>query len=431
MKKLALLLICTVVLVTILTACNNSTTNQNQSAESNLSNSNSSSSNRYNSEKRKYDMEKIDSAVVEGNVSFAFNIFKKLNEEDSEESIFISPLSISQALTMTYNGAEGTTKEAIENTIGLTGLNRGTVNESFQNLTNYLEQIDKDIELNIGNSIWIREGEIINEEFIRTNKESFNAKVEALDFSDDKSVDIINDWIDNATKGKITKMLEPPIGKDILMYLINAIYFKGEWSEQFDPKLTYQDNFYSFDGRVQKVNMMRKREGNVEFTDSGDYKAVRLPYGKGKVSMYIILPAEGTDINEFISNMTIDNWKGIKRTVRERDDIVFRIPRFKLKYGTKSLKDSLILLGMEEAFSDHADFSGIREMVTISDVLHRAVIEVNEEGSEAVAVTIVETKDAAAVEPITFIADRPFIFIINDDVTDTILFMGKVVSIEE
>ena len=387
--------------------------------------------NTLSSNEKAYNMEKIDSTLVKGNQTFAFDIFKSLNMEDLEESIFISPLSISQALTMAYNGAETTTKEGMEKTLGLSGLDRTIVNESFSNLTNYLEQIDEKIKLNIGNSIWIRDGEEIKEEFIQTNKDNFKAEVESLDFSDDKSVEIINDWIDNATNGKITKMLEPPISKDILMYLINAIYFKGEWTEQFDPKLTYQDNFYSHDGEVQTANMMRKSEGSVEFASCDKYKAVRLPYGNGKTSMYIILPAEGTDINEFISNMTLENWEGIKGTVTDSEDIVFRIPRFKLEYGTKSLKDSLILLGMEEAFSDKADFSGIREYVAISDVMHKSVIEVNEEGSEAAAATVVETKCESVAEPITFIADRPFMFIINDDVTDTILFMGKILSIDD
>ncbi|NLZ82336.1 MAG: hypothetical protein GX915_01565, partial [Clostridiales bacterium] len=358
--------------------------------------------NTLNSNEKAYDMEKIDSALIKGNLTFAFDIFKSLNMEDMEESIFISPLSISQALTMAYNGAETTTKEGIEKTLGLSGLDRTIVNESFSNLINYLEQIDDKIKLNIGNSVWIRDGEEIKDEFIQANKDNFNAEVKSLDISDDKAVEIINNWIDNATNGKITKMLEPPISEDILMYLINAIYFKGEWTEQFDPELTYHDNFYAHDGEVQTANMMRKSKGSVEFTSSEKYKAVRLPYGNGKTSMYIILPSEGTDINDFISNMTIENWKGIKKSVIDRDDIVFRIPRFKLEYGTKSLKETLISLGMEEAFSDNADFTGIREQVAISDVMHKALIEVNEEGSEAAAATVVEMKDLAAAEPITF-----------------------------
>ncbi|NLO10245.1 MAG: hypothetical protein GX129_10330 [Clostridiales bacterium] len=375
----------------------------------------------------------VDFSVQEGNQYFALDIFKKLNEKDLEESIFISPLSISQALAMAYNGAEMTTKESMEEALGLGGLERELVNNSFRNLTLHLKNIDKSIELNIGNSIWIRDGEEIREEFIQTNKKNFNAVVESLDFSDDKAVDIINNWIDNATKGKITRMLEPPIRKEVLMYLINAIYFKGEWKEPFDSKRTYPSEFYAMDGETQTVNMMRKVNDSVLYTDNDEYKAVRLPYDNGNTSMYIILPSEGNDINEFINKMTTEKWDNIKKTVKERDDIVFRIPRFKLEYGTKSLKDSLISLGMEEAFSDHADFTGIREKVKISDVMHKALIEVNEEGSEAAAVTVVEVALTAEspMEPLTFIANRPFMFIINDDVMDTILFMGKVVSIDE
>lgn len=377
-----------------------------------------------------YDLEKINSSVVNGSQKFAFDIFKKLNEEDMDESIFISPFSISQALTMTYNGAERSTKEGMEKTLGLSGLDRILVNESYRNLSSFLVQIDEKIDLNIGNSIWIRDGLEIKDDFIQTNEENFDAEVEAIDFSDDKSVDIINEWIKNATNDMITKMLEPPIREDIIMYLINAIYFKGEWSEQFDPELTYQDDFTTFEGDVQTVNMMRKA-GSVEYVGIDEFKAVRLPYGNRKTSMYIILPSEGTNINEFINDMTIEKWRGITKTVLEKEDIVFRIPRFKLEYGTKELKDSLISLGMEEAFGYNADFSGISEDILISSVKHRAVIEVNEEGSEAAGVTIEEVKCTGVADPITFIANRPFMFIINDDVMDTILFMGKVVSIEE
>jgi serpin B len=430
MKKVITIIICIFILSSFLVACDiNSLADERLPA--NINNQKIDEDNLSTTKDRTYDLENIDPSVVDGNQKFAFDVFKKLNEEDVEDSIFISPLSISQALTMAYNGAETTTKEGMEKALGLSGLDRALVNGSFRNLTNYLGQIDKKINLNIGNSIWIKDDQDINEDFIMNNKENFNAEVETLDFADNKSVDIINNWINKATNKMIDKMLEPPIDKDIIMYLINAIYFKGEWSEQFDPKLTYQDNFTTLDGEIQRVNMMRKNGGSVEFTGNEEYKAVRLPYGNGKTSMYIILPSEGTNINEFINNMTIEKWSGIKKTVSEKEDIVFRIPRFKLDYGTKELKDSLISLGMEEAFGNNADFSGIREEILISSVMHRAVIEVNEEGSEAAGVTIVTIRDLALAEPNTFITDRPFMFIINDDVMDTILFMGKVVSIEE
>lgn len=381
-------------------------------------------------EKIKYDLEKIDSNVVDGNQKFAFDIFKKLNEEDSQESVFISPFSISQALTMTYNGAKGTTKEGMEKALGYIEIDSIVVNESYKNLNNFLASIDDKITLNIGNSLWIREGEDVKGEFISRNEDTFNAEVISIDFSDMTAADSINNWIRKATNGKIDKMIIPPISDEILMYLINAIYFKGEWSEQFDPDLTYKGDFTRIDGTIQRVNMMMRSSGSYEYTGNEGYKAVRLPYGNGKTSMYIILPAEGKDINEFINEMTTSKWSGIKKTVSDTKDIVFGLPRFRLDYGSKELNESLIALGMEEAFDSNADFSGIREDIYIGSVMHKAFIEVNEEGTEAAAVTVVTT-DTAMAEPLTFVLNRPFMFIINDEVMDTILFMGKVVSIEE
>lgn len=435
MKKIGMLILCIIALISTLTGCGNVTTENGR----NLADADSGkdqTTNRDNHQTTenkvpKYDLEKIDTGVVKGSQDFAFDIFKQLNEEDLTNSIFISPFSISQALTMTYNGAEASTKDSMEKVLGFSGLDRLTVNESYQNLNDYLGQVDENIQLNIGNSLWIREGQKLREEFIRTNETNFHAKADTLDFSDPKAADTINGWIKHATKGKIDQMLETPIPDDIVLYLINAIYFKGEWSEQFDPKLTYQDDFTALDGNIQRVNMMRKKDSPVEYTGNEQYKAVRLPYGNKKISMYLLLPAEGTEINEFIRSFTPEQWEGLKKTVKEREDIVFRIPRFKLEYGIKNLNDSLTALGMEEAFERNADFSGIRENICISRVLHKAVIEVNEEGSEAAAATVVENKCAAAAEPLTFIANRPFLFIINDDVMDTILFMGKVVSIED
>ena len=176
--------------------------------------------------------------------------------------------------------------------------------------------------------------------------------------------------------------------------------------------------------------MMMREETSVEYTEGKDFKAVRLPYGDKSIYVYYS-PAEGLDINEFINNITLDKWTGIKKTVSEKKDIIFRIPKFKLEYGIKDLTKSLKTLGMEEAFTKEADFSSIGNNLFISGVLHKAVIEVNEEGSEAAASTVVSVDVTSVREPLTFIANRPFMFIINDDVMDTILFMGKVVNIEE
>jgi serpin B len=168
-------------------------------------------------------------------------------------------------------------------------------------------------------------------------------------------------------------------------------------------------------------------KGTIEYASGDNYKAVRLPYGKGKTAMYVVLPDEDVPMDEFVAGLQPDFWDELTGSLTKTDDVILQIPRFKLEYGIKELKDSLSVLGMGEAFSDEADFSGIRENTYISSVMHKAVIEVNEEGSEAAGVTAVEAKLTSAAEPISFIADRPLIFAIADEDTGTILFLGKLV----
>lgn len=376
-----------------------------------------------------FDKDKISAETVQGNSRFAFDIFKQLDKEDGKQSIFISPLSISTALTMTYQGAGTTTKEAMAKALGYSGIYDEMLNETYKNLIRFLRQLDKKVELNISNSLWVREGESIKEDFLSVNKDIFDAPVTALDFSKENAADQINNWISDSTKKKIEKMVDSPIPANIVMYLINAIYFKGDWAKQFDKKHTFDAQFHAGDGSTRQV-MMMSRNGKVEYGQGDGFKAVRLPYGSGKISMYCILPEETVSINEFIASLDAEKWNIIKNSISEREQVQLQLPRFKLEYGIKNLNDSLTALGMGEAFTDTADFSGIREDICISRVLHKAVIEVNEEGSEAAAATVVEIRETAAVEPLAFIADRPFVFIISDDDTGTILFMGKLYDVK-
>lgn len=375
------------------------------------------------------DLSKVQTSLLEGNSLFAIDIFKKLNEEDANINIFISPISISTALTMTYNGAGSTTKEAMAKALKYDGIELETLNTGYKNILAYLNNIDRKVQLDISNSIWIRKGEKIKEDFISANKENFYAQVSEIDFQDSKAADTINNWINKATKGKIDKMVDSPISPDVVMYLINAIYFKGQWTKQFDKKLTFDGTFTTLEGKQKEVKMMSRKD-EVEYGQVDNAKIVRLPYGNEKISMYCILPEEGININNYIQQFNIEQWNDLKSSLAKTKGVILQIPRFKMEYGIKNLNDSLITLGMGEAFSMSADFSGIREGIYISRVLHKAVIEVNEEGSEAAAVTVVETTEGAAVEPVSFIADRPFIFIIADDETGTILFMGKLIDIE-
>lgn len=376
-----------------------------------------------------FDREKIAAETVEGNSRFAFDIFRQVNVEEPDESVFISPLSISAALTMTYQGARTSTREAMSKTLGYTGIDDEKVNESYKNLLPHLEQLDKKVELNIANSLWIREGQDIEEAFLEVNRDVFNASVTPLDFAKAGAADEINQWISIATKNKIDRMVDAPIPGNVVMYLINAIYFKGDWTKQFDAKDSFSTQFFKEDGGVDEITMM-SRSGKTEYGQGDGFKAVRLPYGSEKTAMYCILPEKATGVNDFINDLDADLWNTIRQSISEEDTVRLQLPRFKLEYGIKNLNDSLTALGMGEAFSETADFSGIRGGINISRVLHKAVIEVDEKGSEAAAATVVEMRETAAAEPLTFIADRPFVFLITDDETGTILFMGKLSGVK-
>jgi serine protease inhibitor len=376
-----------------------------------------------------FDKSKIDREFTESNTRFAFDIFKMLNKEDQDRNIFISPISISTALSMTYQGAGSTTRDAMAEALNYDGMDIGVINESYRHLIRYMRQLDRKVELSIANSLWIRQGEKIKEDFLAVNRDVFDAAISSLDFSREDAADRINEWISKATKDKIEKMLEPPIPGNVVMYLINAIYFKGDWTVQFDKEKSFSSEFKAGNGSSGEV-MMMSRSGKVEYGQGEGFKAVRLPYGSGKIAMYCILPEEGVSVNDYIMSLDAGRWQAVKESIAETEDVQLQLPRFKMEYGIKQLNDSLTSLGMGEAFGGSADFSGIRDGIFISRVLHKAVIDVNEEGSEAAGVTVVEKSESAALEPLTFIANRPFVFVITDDDTGTILFLGKLYDVK-
>lgn len=384
---------------------------------------------------RMEDSKKSSSNLVEANTDFAFDIFKQINKEDNDKNVFISPLSISTALSMAYQGAGSTTKEAMASALGYEKLETDKINNGYKDILKRLNNIDNKVELNIGNSVWIREGKKVEDRFLSVNKDTFDAYIKTLDFSRKDAANEINNWVSDSTKGKITKMINSPIPEDVLMYLFNAIYFKGDWTEPFDKSATKSSEFHLGEGTTKEV-MMMKKTADLGYGEGQDFQVVRLPYGNGKVSMYCILPDKNVPVNSFINGMDVSKWSEIKKSISKEKDVILEIPRFKIEYGIKDLNSSLTALGMGEAFSDLADFSGIRSKrdVCISKVFHKAVIEVNEEGSEAAAVTGVEAVLTCAelpVDPKSFIADRPFVFLIADDESGSILFMGKLYDVME
>ncbi|HBN85503.1 MAG TPA: proteinase IV [Clostridiales bacterium] len=365
--------------------------------------------------------------VVMGNTKFAVEIFKVLNREDKDKNIFISPLSISTALTMTLNGADSTTKEAMQEALFYKGLSMEEINSGNKYLYQYLMNMDKRVAVDIANSIWIKEGYPIKQPFIDINKDMFDAYVTELDFSKAQAADEINNWISDSTKGLIDRMIDPPIPADVVMYLINAIYFKGDWTVPFEEKKTFEKDFRGL-YETSKVDMMR-RKGDVEYYSNDRLKAVRLPYGKSEAySMYAILPDEESDINTLIEEFDINTWEKIRNGVKGRDEFELQIPKFTMEYGIKELKEALTELGMGEAFSGGADFLLMSDNgLMLDNVLHKAKIEVNEKGSTAAAATVVVVKESAKLDN-EFIADRPFLFVIADQTDGNILFMGKMIS---
>jgi serine protease inhibitor len=372
-------------------------------------------------------VEDLDRGLVNANTRFAFNIFNQLIAEDEGMNIFISPLSILLALAMVYNGAAGETSLAMADAMEFEGMDMEELNQGFSSLMISLLSADKSVELSIANSIWQRQDFDVKEDFLETNKKYYNSGVRKLDFSDPGAVDIINGWISDATRGKIEDMIDeiPPAA---VMYLINAIYFKGDWTYPFEEEATYDEDFYLSDGSTASVPMMHMTE-DFEYGAFEGFKIIRLPYGRQKLAMYILLPDEGGDLDSIIRDMDEERWKDHTERL-SGGEVELSLPRYKMEYGVKLLNDTLGLLGMEIAFTPMADFSNIAPGIFISRVMHKAVIEVNEKGSEAAAATVVEMAESAMpVEEIReFKADRPFMFTISDDRTGSILFMGKLME---
>jgi serpin B len=375
-------------------------------------------------------VEELDQRLVDANNGLGFNIFNRLVEEKPESNIFISPSSIITALAMAYNGAEGETRAAMERALLLEGMDMDEVNAAFADLLTILQNPDPKVQLAVANSLWAREGVGFNEVFLNRARDYYGAEVTELDFDNPASADTINSWVKEKTRNKIDGIVEPPINPETILFLINAIYFKGEWSEPFDPELTSQAPFNQLGGGTTEHPFMYRND-DFEYLETDLFQAVRLPYGKNeRVGMYLFLPAAPAGLEEFQANLNGANWNSWISSFRSMEGNL-SLPRFSFEYET-SLKNTLEALGMGIAFEEGAaDFSGMRPTppdLFISEVKHKTFVEVNEEGTEAAAVTSIEVGTTAMPEIFYMNLDRPFFFAIADDMTGTILFMGSVLE---
>ncbi|RKU24896.1 proteinase inhibitor I4 serpin [Candidatus Poribacteria bacterium] len=361
-----------------------------------------------------------------GITEFGFNLFDAIWETEQNQNIFISPLSVSIALTMTLNGASGETEQAMTDTLQLQDIDRDSINSTYQQLQEKLKTDDTKVALTIANSLWGHQEIQFIPTFLQQNTHYFNAEISSLDFSDPTTLSIINQWVSYNTDGKIPKILDRIASNEVL-FLINAVYFKGAWQNEFDPSQTKDGKFYLSSGNEKTVPMM-SRTGNYEVFSGENFQAINLPYGEGEISMYVFLPSKESDLNELLDGINIDSWEEWLSDFRVRN-VRLQIPKFKIEYGTKELNDALTALGMGIAFdADNADFSRMAELeriggnLYITKVSHKTFIEVNEEGTEAAAATSVGVGIKSLPPP--FIVDRPFFFTIRDNETKTVIFMG-------
>lgn len=363
--------------------------------------------------------------VIETNNDFGLELFKKVAENDEASNLMISPASVSFALGMAYNGAESSTMDAFEEVLNYQGLTREEVNEITRELINVLVTNVKGNLLEIANSMWYDEAFPVESDFISLNSTYYDAEVRELDFRSADAVRIINNWVSSHTHGKIEEIIDS-IDPATMMILINAIYFNCVWDVEFDPDKTWRQSFYREDGsRWGDVDMMHLNSTtNVSFQDG--YSAVELPYKNGKFSMFLFLPDEGSSVDALVQQLDGATWKNWMEGFSEREKFNLSMPRFQFEYD-RSLAEDLKSMGLEVAFdSQNADFSGISAIdLFIADVIHKTYIKVNEEGTEAAAVTAV-VMQATSIISNEIILDRPFLFAITENSSKSILFMGKV-----
>jgi len=363
------------------------------------------------------------------NNEFGFNIFKKLHQHNPDKNLFVSPSSIATALTMALNGANGATADEIKNMLKINQFELANINAAYKIMLNTLPALDNEVTLQSANSIWYRQGFTVRQEFLDANTQNYDSEVAALNFGDPSALTTINGWVDQKTNGLIETILDE-IPANAVMYLINAIYFKGAWRKEFDPQYTTDATFYLEDGTQQTIKMMTHGQTTLPYFTTSTFEAVDLAYADSIYSMSIFLPKVGVSVNELANTLSLNNWNTWLDSFQPQE-MFFSMPKFKMTYKEK-LNRSLAELGMGIAFGPGADFSGINGTggLYIDEAIHKSFIEVNEEGTEAAAVTSIGIVETSLPSIPIFYADRPFLFTIRENKTGSILFFGKLMNPE-
>jgi serine protease inhibitor len=360
--------------------------------------------------------------VVKASNQFGFNL---LTQIDPTKNLFISPASAFLALSMVYNGADGETKDEMTDVLQTGGIDTTQLNQANASLMALLTKNTKQINVSIGNSIWLNEHYHFEDDFAQNTKDYYHAETQEIDVMDKDSSKLINEWVKEATNKKIDKIASDRLDPNMVAMLINAIYFKGTWKYEFDKKYTKNRPFHLQDGTISDVPLMLLEE-KLDYLETEGFQAIKLPYGDNDMSMTVFLPKGPLD--EFSQTLTNDNWEKWNKNFQQNEGTLL-LPAFKLDYE-KELSSELIALGMNTAFEEKANFSKmIKEDIPIwiSKVKQKAYIKVSEEGTEAAAATAVEMKtESAVLGGFHMEVNKPFFFTITDNESGTILFMGSI-----
>jgi len=375
----------------------------------------------------------IPTDIIDANNQFAINFYSQTSQK-SDENIFFSPWSIMTAFAIANEGAKGNTAEQMQNVFGFSS-NEIQRQNDFKNVNDELNQKDSTYKLQVANALWLANFFEPIKEYVDIAKNYYDSEISTVDFVGDEGVDTVNSWVAEKTNDKIKSILAPGSTNSLTRLIItNAIYFKGTWVTQFDEENTIDQDFTVDSDTITKTPMMNLYQSQQVYGETDEIKILELPYEGDKLSMLLLLPKEIDGIYDLENSLTVENLKQWRESLSIHDVRTVSLPKFELE--TKyDLIPPLHKLGLNDAFDKNkADFSGITtsEQLFITAALHKAFVDVNEEGTEAAAVTAIEM-GTTSIDPnpppvFTFVADHPFVFVIQDNSTGNILFIGRMMN---
>jgi serpin B len=369
----------------------------------------------------------LPASFMETQLQFAFDVLNQSADSNAGKNVFVSAPNVALALAIAANGAQGETFDALAAPLAGKGATRDQMNTDFAALQAQLKQNSGSITLTLANSLWLNAGPPLNPDYLQRTQQYYDATLRVLDFAQPQSADEINQWVQGATNGKIPAIVDQ-LTADQALLIVSAIYFKAAWLRPFRAELT-EDQPFSLASGAQVTVPMMSQSGFFSHLKNDQFEAIYLPYAGNTARMVVMLPAEGSDVDALRRQLTPQNWAAWSATFTPAQGTL-RLPRFKTEFAI-TLNDALENMGMGMAFDpQRADFAGMRPAppnLFISEVKHRSVIDVDEAGTEAAAVTSVSmgtTSARPSAKPFEMTVDRPFLFAIEDRQSGLLLFEG-------